>query len=70
MVCPYIRVYEPGNYNYWPTKLRTSVSDKLYQYVYDNRYDESVTMGQIREAYQCFLDDMEQYVQNLLEKSN
>lgn len=70
MVCPYIRVSEPGNSNYWPTKLKTSVSDKLYQFVYNNRYDKSVTMEQIKKAYQRFLDDMEQYVRDLLEEKN
>lgn len=70
MVCPYIRFSEDGNPYYWPKKLKISASDKLYQFVYDNRYDETVTMEQIKEAYQRFLDDMGQYVQNLLEKSN
>ncbi len=67
MVCPYIRVSEPRSSSYWPTKLRASVSDKLYQFVYDNRYDETVTMEQIKEAYQRFLDDMGQYVQGILD---
>ena len=69
MVCPYIRFSENGNL-YWSKKLKISLSDRLYQFVYDNRFDESVTMAQIQEAYQCFLADTKQYVQNILVESN
>lgn len=65
MVCPYIRVPEDGNM-YWTNKLCESVSERLYQFVYDNRYDESVTMDQIKEAYQKFLNDTRSSVQELL----
>ena len=65
MICPYIRVYTNGNV-YGKHKLEVSVSEKLYEKVFDNRFDESVTMEQIKETYQCFLDDTKQYVQSLL----
>lgn len=65
MVCPYIRVPKDGNM-YWTNKLCESVSERLYQFVYDNRYDESVTMNQIKEAYQKFLNDTRSSVQELL----
>ena len=65
MVCPYIRVPKDGNM-YWTNKLCESVSERLYQFVYDNRYDESVTMDQIKEAYQKFLNDTRSSVQELL----
>ncbi len=65
MICPYIRVYANGNV-FGKHKLEVSVSENLYKKVFDNRFDESVTMEQIKETYQCFLDDTKQYVQSLL----
>ena len=70
MVCPYIRISEDGDSYYWPKKLKISVSDRLFQFVYDNRYDESITLEQIKEAYLCFLEDTRQYVAEYLEESN
>ncbi|MBO2525646.1 MAG: hypothetical protein CW341_08120 [Bacteroidetes bacterium] len=70
MVCPYVRFSEEGDSYYWPKKLKLSITDKLYQFVYDNRFDESVTLEQIKEGYQNFLDDTKQYVQNLLEETD
>lgn len=67
MICPYVRVYNENDSLNRQRKLKVSVSDKFYQYVYDNRFDESVTLEQIKETYQLFLDDMQQYVKNLLE---
>lgn len=67
MICPYIKVYNENEPDQDYRKLKVSVSDKLYQYVYDNRFDESVTLEQIKETYQLFLKDMEQYVKDLLE---
>ena len=67
MICPYIKVYNENEPDQDYRKLKVSVSDKLYQYVYANRFDESVTLEQIKETYQLFLKDMEQYVQDLLE---
>lgn len=65
MVCPYIRKQRKG-YVFRPEKLEKSLSDKLYQYVYDNRFYEHVTMEQIKNTYKQFIDDTQQYVQNLL----
>lgn len=65
MVCPYIRKQRKG-YVFRPEKLEKSLSDKLYQYVYDNRFYEHVTMEQIKDTYKQFIDDTQQYVQNLL----
>lgn len=65
MICPYIRVFKEGHHH--PQNLKVSISDKLYNFVYDNRFDESVTMEQIKEKYDRFLMDMEPYVQNYLE---
>ena len=67
MVCPYIRFSEDGDSYYLTKKLKISVSDRLYEFVYDNRYDESVTLEQIKETYQLFLNDMQQYVKKYLE---
>ena len=66
MVCPYIRVSNKGDF-YGHNKLKVYLPDKLYKFVYDNRFDESVNMEQIKETYQQFLEDMNQYVQNILE---
>ncbi len=68
MICPYIRCAGNGNSNSQSHKLKESVTENLYKMVYDNRYDESVTLEQIKETYQRFLDDTKQYVENFLEK--
>ena len=68
MICPYIRFSDNGQL-YGKNKLRISVSEKLYEMVYDCRFDESVTMEQIKETYQQFLDDNSQYVQSFLENA-
>lgn len=65
MICPYLKVFKEGNQR----NLKVSVSDRLYQFVYNNRFDESVTMDQIKETYQLFLDDMQQYVESFLENT-
>lgn len=67
MICPYVRVFKEGYHH--PQNLKVSISDKLYKFVYDNRFDESVTMEQIKEAYQRFIDDTKQYVESYLEKT-
>ena len=67
MICPYIRVFKEGYHH--PQNLKVSISDKLYKYVYDNRFDESVTMEQIKETYKRFLDDTKQYVESFLENA-
>lgn len=67
MICPYVRVSKEGYHH--PQNLKVSISDKLYKFVYDNRFDESVTMEQIKEAYQRFIDDTKQYVESYLEKT-
>ena len=68
MICPYIR-FSNNEQPYEGKKLKISVSEKLYKLVYDNRFDESVTMEQIKKTYQLFLDDTKQYVQSFLEKT-
>ena len=65
MVCPYIRISKDGNMDR-TNKLCESVSERLYQFVYDNRFNESVTMEQIKGAYQKFINDTRPYVQKLL----
>ena len=65
MVCPYMKCSANSSIC-WHNKLKLSISDKLYQFVYDNRYDERVTMEQIKNTYKQFIDDTQQYVQNLL----
>lgn len=67
MICPYIRVTKDSN-NWGMThdKLQLSVPEKLYQTVFDNRYDQAITLDEIKKAYQQFIDDTEQYVQSLL----
>lgn len=69
MICPYIRYADKGNGNFQSYKLKECVTENLYKMVYDNRYDESVTMEQIKETYQRFLDDTKQYVQSFLENT-
>lgn len=66
MICPYIR-FSNNEQPYEGKKLKISVSEKLYKLVYDNRFDESVTMERIKEEYDRFLKSMEPYVQDYLE---
>lgn len=66
MICPYVKFSDNGHL-YGNNKLKVSVSEKLYKMVYDCRFDEFVTMEQIKETYQQFLADMKPYVENLLE---
>lgn len=67
MICPYIRVSDGTNSQMNDRRLKECVTEKMYKMVFDNREDETVTMEQIKETYQLFLDDMQQYVQDLLE---
>lgn len=67
MICPYIRVTkDPNKWGMAHDKLQLSVPEKLYQTVFDNRYDQTITLDEIKRAYQQFIDDTEQYVQSLL----
>ena len=68
MICPYVRFSDSGRL-YGNNKLQVSVSEKLYKMVYDCRFDESVTMEQIKETYRQFIDDTKQYVQSFLENT-
>lgn len=65
MVCPYMKCSANSSIC-WHNKLKLSISDKLYQFVYDNRYDERVTMEQIKDTYKQFIDDTQEYVKALL----
>lgn len=67
MICPYIRITDGGFFTE-SRMLKELVNDKLYNMVYDNRFDEAVTMEQIKETYRQFIDDTKQYVQCFLEK--
>jgi len=53
MLSPYISV-EDGNDK---TELQLALNDKLYDWVFKNRYDEKTTIEEIKEHYQKFIDE-------------
>ncbi|KJF45084.1 HD domain-containing protein [Draconibacterium sediminis] len=53
MLSPFISV-EDGNDK---TELQLVLNDKLYNWVYENRYDEKTTLEDIKEYYQMFIDE-------------
>lgn len=69
MICPYTRISNPANRQGVSHKLRESVTEDLFKMAYDNRYDETVTMEQIKNTYQQFLDDTKKYVESFLENT-
>ncbi|MBR4453815.1 MAG: ATP-binding protein [Bacteroidales bacterium] len=58
MVCPYVRI---NNY-----QMELSISDKFYKWAYENRFDQSVSMEQIKETYQLFIEETKQFVQEFI----
>lgn len=62
MVCPYIRINNLSN----STELHINIDDQeLYQFVYDHRANESVTLEDIQCTYKHFYEDTKQYVEEL-----
>lgn len=53
MLSPYISV-EDGN---GKTELQLVLNDKLYDWVYKNRYDDKTTLEEIKECYQKFVGE-------------
>lgn len=53
MLSPYISV-EDGNSK---TELQLVLNDKLYDWVFENRYDQKTTLEEIKEYYQKFIDE-------------
>ena len=71
MVCPYIR--KGGkNESIFFTKhnLIYKVNDKVIDYVYNNRYDETTTREQIEEAYKRFQKEFQSIIDDVNEKHN
>ena len=58
MVCPYKRIFGSGKYND-AIRLVYDVDDEVIDYVYNKRYDQSVTKEQIKAAYEQFAHDYE-----------
>ena len=59
MVCPYKRLYGVGYIND-AIRLEYDVDDEIINYVYEKRYDQSVTKEQIKAAYLQFNQDYEE----------
>jgi hypothetical protein len=53
MLSPYISV-EDGNDK---TELQLALNDKLYDWVFKNRYDAKTTLEEIKEQYQKFINE-------------
>lgn len=58
MVCPYKRIFGFGKYDD-AIRLEYDVDDEVIDYVYNRRYDQSVTKEQIKAAYEQFAQDYE-----------
>ncbi|MCD4794112.1 MAG: ATP-binding protein, partial [Bacteroidales bacterium] len=55
MLSPYIRI-EKG---YRDAKLEVNLNDKVFEWVYENRYDKKVTMQQIKNTYQKLINSID-----------
>ncbi|MCL2598017.1 MAG: ATP-binding protein [Paludibacter sp.] len=53
MVSPYISIETDYRNSHWEVKL----NDKLYNWVYENRYDEKTTLEEIKKAYDEFVKE-------------
>jgi hypothetical protein len=53
MVSPYLSIETTPK----ETKFETQLNDKLYNWVYENRYDEETTLEEIKKAYDDFLKE-------------
>lgn len=58
MICPYKRLFGPSSFND-DVRLVYDVDDEVINYVYNIRYDLSVTKEQIKTAYEQFAQDHE-----------
>lgn len=71
MICPYIRKYKDNSFfGGLPELLELSISDKLYETVYNNRFSKETTIDEIKVAYQSFVDDMKEIVKSINNKKN
>ena len=55
-VCPYV---------FGGKKIEWSCSDKLYQWVYDNRFDKKVTIDEIKETFEKMKQDFSGYIKEI-----
>lgn len=53
MLSPYISVEDGDN----KTELQLAINEKLYDWVFKNRYDTKTTLKEIKEDYQKFIDE-------------
>lgn len=53
MLSPFVSVRDEEN----NLKLQIALNDKLYDWVYKNRYDGKTTLEEIKETYQKFTDE-------------
>lgn len=56
MVCPYKRIFGSVEYDD-AIRLEYDVDDEIINYVFDRRYDQSVTKEQIKASYEQFAQD-------------
>ena len=61
MICPYIVLVDG--------ELKLNVSEKLYDIVFENRYDEKVTKDDIKNAYKLFINDTEKFIEEINKES-
>ena len=62
MVCPYTIVYKMSNRK----ELRINLEDdELYQYVYEHRADETITLEEIRSVYKQFYEDTKKIIEEI-----
>ena len=61
MICPYIVIVDEV--------LKLKVSEKFYDIVFENRYDEKVTKDDIKNAYKLFINDTEKFIEEINKES-
>ena len=66
MICPYARRMEAGGWRPTVTKIEWDDSDgELYQLAFDNRADKTVTLEDIRKAYERFRTKLDPIVKGI-----
>ena len=62
MVCPYTVINNSSNHK----KLKINLEDnELYQYVYEHRADETITLEEIRSVYKQFYEDTKKIIEEI-----
>ena len=61
MLSPYVSV----SINIYNSVLEERLNDKIYNWVFENRFDSETTITDIKEAYSNFINDFEDIINNI-----